>query len=397
MTKFNALLAGLSVALASVSYGQTTSQDGNTPLTAALLADAQTRASLSGQGGAGHDAGGFYLAGDNGFRLNVGGDVQFRYTYNDRGDSDNQYGFSNPLTRRRFSGNLNQNIDFVLSAGFDREGGNASLLDAYAGWSFNEASRLQFGQFRLPFLREYSVDERSQMAADRSVVSSIFGQGRSQGVQFSYDVGNLRLTGAFSDGFNTVNTDFVNPSESDFGLTARADYVIFGLRSDFTDFTADPNQPNALLAGAAVHYQDGDAASDEMFSYTADLTWKNRGWSAFAAGVGRHTEGTSNSFDDFGLEAQGAYRFSNNIEPFARYDAVFADSSRGFDNDTFNFVTVGANYYLYGNAARFTLDAVYSVDNTNGLGNLGNFNNTGLLGSGDEGEVALRAQFQLVF
>jgi hypothetical protein len=368
--------------------------------TAALLSDAQTHSSLNGEQNSGHDSNGFFLAG-NGARLNIGGDLQFRYTYNpSRSDSvfgDNaETGFDIPLAKLRFSGYLNETIDFMFETGYKNNTGDIRLYNAYAGLKAFDHGRFQIGQFRLPFLKEQSIADRYQLAANRSITSSVFGQGYSQGVQFSYNLDNLRLTGAISDGFDTANTDYTDPDESDLALTARAEYAILGSFNDFTEFTSTQSQQNALLAGAAFHYQDGDT-QDAMYTYTGDLTWKYSGWNAFVSGIGRNIETTGGGFDDFGVVLQGGYRVTEQIEPFARYDAVFADSDRGLSNNDFNFVTAGVNYYIYGQAAKFTADAVWSLNETTGLDSMANFSNTGLLGSSDENEVAFRMQFQVLF
>lgn len=396
MRKFNVFASGVFslLAVAGSALAQTDSS------TAAILADAQTRSSLHGDHASGHDNGGFFLA-SNGARLNIGGEFQFRYTYNpDRSNStfgdSSETGFNLPLAKLRFSGNLNETVDFMLETGVEGGNDNVELFDAYAGIRAFDNGRFQFGQFRLPFLQEQNVADRYQLAAGRSVVSDVFGQGYSQGVQFSYTFDSVRLTGAVSDGFDTANTEFTDPAESDLALTARAEYAILGNLNDFTEFTATQSQQNSLLAGTAFHYQDGDT-QDAMYSYTGDLTWRNSGWNAFLSGVGRNTEVSGDDFNDFGVVLQGGYRVTEQIEPFARYDAVFADSDRGFDNSEFNFVTAGVNYYLYGQAAKFTADAVWSLNETTGLDSMANFSNTGLLGSTDENEITLRAQFQLLF
>lgn len=395
MMKITSLMvAGALTLLAGTATAQT---DASRATTAAMLADAQTRTSLSDGQGAGHDANGFFLTG-SGARLNIGGDIQFRYTYNTNssGSNNDEMGFNIPLARLRFSGNLNENIDYMLEGEFDSDSGNASLADAYAGWTLSRGARFQFGQYRLGFMREVNVAERYQLAVDRSIVSSVFGQGRSQGVQFSYDAGDFRFIGSVSDGFNTANTDFTDPAESDFALTGRVEWLAFGNRSNLTDFTSQRDQDGSLLLGGAFHYQDGET-QDTMYSYTGDISWENHGWNAMLSGVGRNIETSGSDLTDYGVALQGGYRVTDNIEPFARYDVVFADSSRGLNNDNFSFITAGVNYYMYGHAAKFTVDAVYSLDSTTGLGTLGNFSNAGMLGSSDDGELALRAQFQLLF
>lgn len=376
------------------------SQDSVRATVSQMMSDAQSRTSLSNGGApAGHDANGFFLAGDNGFRLNIGGDLQFRYTanLNDNGTGGTEYtgGFSLPLVRLRTTGTLNDSIDFAVELDLNRSSGQATLKDAYAGINML-GGNWRFGQFKLPFLREQLVSDHYQLAADRSVVAYIFNMDRSQGVQATYDVGNLRIQGAFSDGFNTANTDYTDARESDYALTGRAEYLVSGERADFKDFTSSSDKGVELLAGGAFHFQNGKT-QDRLYSYTGDLSFKNGAWSAFAAGVGRNVETVGGSFDDYGVVGQVAYRVTEKFEPFARYDAVFADSDRGLAQDNFNFVTAGVNYYLAGHAAKFTVDGVWSLNETTGLNSLGGFSGTNLLGSPNKNEVVARVQLQVMF
>jgi len=86
-TKKISLLAFAGIAL-GVAGGASANNDEVRALVAEMLADADTRSSLLMSGGnAGHD-GKFFLADTDGnFRLNVGGQVQFRYIAN-FGDSN---------------------------------------------------------------------------------------------------------------------------------------------------------------------------------------------------------------------------------------------------------------------------------------------------------------------
>ena len=397
-------------ALVSSSLAQTTTaapgagQDNTRAVVSQMLADAESRSALAGPGAtAGHDDAGFFLAGDNGFRLNIGGDLQFRYTanFNDFGGSSSNLnddytgGFSLPLTRIRATGTLNTSIDFAVEGDFNRSSGQASLKDAYFGIN-GLGGNWRFGQFKLPFLREQLVSDRYQLAADRSVVASIFSQDRSQGVQATYDLGNLRIQGAFSDGFKTLNTDFTDASEADYALTGRVEYLVSGDRANFKDFTSVRGQQSALLVGGAFHIQDGKN-QDRFYAYTGDISYKNGGWNLFASGVGRTTSMTGGDFNDYGVTVQGGYRVTDQFEPFARYEVIFADSARNLATDDYNFVTAGFNYYMVGHAAKFTLDGVWSLDETSGLGSLGGFSNTNLIPSTDKNEVVVRAQFQVLF
>jgi hypothetical protein len=139
---------------------------------------------------------------------------------------------------------------------------------------------------------------------------------------------------------------------------------------------------------------------------------KGDSWNVFAAGYGRYisTRGpvgnpSTPEFNDFGAVVQAGYRVEKTTEIFARYDGVYLDSNRhSSGNDNFNFVTVGVNEYFAGQAAKGTVDLVYSIDKTaNLIGARGvpqaGFPSTGLglLGDSKDGEVAIRFQLQLLF
>lgn len=335
----------------------------------------------------------------NGAKLNVGGSFQFRYGYATDvvATDDDVNGFNLPLARLNVNGNLNNDIDFRIEGGFATDGGDFGLNEAFAGVSIWDGARFQFGQFRLPFLAEQNIGAEFQLAADSSVVSDIFGQGYSQGAQFGLTGDSYRLLAAVSDGFNTANTDFDDVQESDFAFTARGEYAIFGKVSDFNAFSALPDQNNAMLAGAAFHYQDENDDAESVMSYTGDLNWKVAGFNAFASAVGRNVDSVGGSFDDFGVVAQAGYRITDALEPFARVDAVLPDSDRGFSEDTYTFVTGGANYYIYGYAAKFTLDAVYMMQATQELAGMNDFSDVPFILTDDDGAIAVRGQFQVLF
>ncbi len=329
--------------------------------------------------------------------LHVSGDLQFRYTANfgqeNVSRNDFEGGFSLPSTRLRFNGTVNS-FDYTIVGAFNESDGTANLQDAFVGYGWNNY-RLQMGQFRLPFMHEVNVDEIHQLSASRSVVAELFGQGRSQGVQLSADAGNFRFTGAFSDGFGSENTSFTDSTESDSALTGRVEWLLNGNFSSYNDFTSEVNADMTTVLGVAAHYED--AQDHRLFSYTADFSFEKNGWNAFAAGVGRNVEDNNgDSMNDWALMGQTGYRLTNDVEIFGRYEYINPDSDRNIE-DNYSFATAGVNYYLYGHAAKLTADAVYSVDRTDGLNSMGDFSDTALLGSAEEGETALRLQFQLVF
>ncbi|MGQ0627461.1 MAG: hypothetical protein ACT4PL_05090, partial [Phycisphaerales bacterium] len=236
-----------------------------------------------------------------------------------------------------------------------------------------------------------------------------------------------RMWVSFNDGANALNTDFSSGSpggarpsgESDWSFTARAEFKLAGKSFDeFKDFTSKEGSDFAALLGVAGHYQGSAntvaaADVDEVYlGYTADLTIKTGGLTGFIAFAGSNSElragGTDTDISDFGIIGQIAYRFTN-TEPFVRYDGLFYDEDRlaaANDEEDQGFLTVGVNHYFAGHAAKLTVDAVVSLDDNgdNGTPTIAPnasasvySNGQGLLSSPDSGQIAIRAQFQLMF
>lgn len=410
-----AMMAGVALGMGNAAaLAQSANLDESRAYQAELLADAQGRTSLLQAGTSGYDGKFFLASADGNYRLNVGGQVQFRYTIanaeeDDNGDDDEDtaIGFSLPRTRLNFSGNLfNPNFTYYIQGDFDRDGGEFGLLDAFGKYQFQNNWSVRFGQFKLPLLREELVSSKYQLAVDRSVVNSIFGQGRSQGIEFGFQQENFRGAFAFSDGVGTANTDYVSGVEADYALTGRVEFKWAGAWSQFEDFTSWTNSDFAGMVGGAIHWQDGGetigTSDTELLQYTIDASIEGNGWNVFGAFIGAHGENdeTDSDFDTFGVVVQGGIFVQEQTELFARYDVVIPDDDddNGGDDDPFNTLTAGVNYYFIprSHAAKFTADFAYFFDEMADSGVSPN-SNVGLLPSDDDGNWALRLQMQILF
>lgn len=391
-------------------------------LVADMLSDAETRSSLLQSGSsAGHDGHFFLASPDGAFRLNIKGQMQFRYTANFREDGnrtrdDFNSGFTNQRMRLVFDGHVYNDFFFKFQSQFAGNGGADILLDSFFGYEFDNGMKIQAGQFKLPFSREELTSSTKLLAADRSFTDGLFGGGRSQGVMLSYSQDQWRASVAFSDGFGALNTGFTNDrpanptGESDFAFTGRFEYLGAGAWDQFKDFTSPRGSEGvAWMIGAAGHFQSGAdslvptvADGGTNFSWTVDASVEGDGWAGFAAFYGRHSDqkftgpGTGSS-DQYAFVAQGSYYLTDNVEPFVRWDEIIPDSGTSF-----NTLTAGANYYIHGHAAKFTLDFQWFMDapsaTTFDQGVLGGNPGIGLIGSGiDKNEFVVRAQFQLLF
>lgn len=416
-------------------------------LVAEMLSDAQTRSSLlAAPGGTtcGYDKGFALASGDGNFRLVFGGYTQLRYLAVFRDDgrgnaptgvpgNDNSFegGFENRRTRLKFSGNIvNPDLTYVVQGEFSdtSNAGNFFLRDANFTYQLGDGWCIKGGQYKLPFLREEYMDDTKRLAVEGSQATAAFNQGRSQAVELGFRKENYRVLMDFSDGLNTLNTDFAtaagapNPTASDYAFTGRVDWSPDGKVSDFDEFTSRQDAPWVFNLGGAVHVQGssntrgpGGQADTTLLGYTADAMLKGGGWSFFAQfmGMSAHRPNVppqiaAASTDDYGLVLQAGCRFLKDDEAFFRYAAVFYDSDRGFADDRQDFATFGWNHYFAGHAAKLTVDVEIALQPTiNAAGatlvpsTISGANiitpGQGLLRSADANALAVRAQMQVMF
>jgi hypothetical protein len=317
-------------------------------------------------------------------------------------DEDTTTGFQARRTKIWAKGNVAENWGFKVQGNFNRDGGDFELEDAYITNDINDSWSWQFGQFRLPLLREDSVSSANQLAVERSLTNEVFRQNRSQGVQFNYTGDAFRFMGAFSDGLRTQNTDFNSMAEADYALTGRFEWKWAGDWAQFEDFTSWQGDDNAGMLGAAIHYQGGGetggpTADIDVLRATADISFEGNGWNAFGAFIYDDTEPDGfDSTTNYGWLVQGGVFLNEQWELFGRYDMTMPDDD--LDLDDFSTITAGVNYYItpQSHAVKFTGDVQYFLDEVDG-GLTVITTGAGNLPDDSDGQFVIRLQFQLVF
>jgi len=311
-----------------------------------VLADADSRANMVGNGSP--------------VTVNVHGFTQFRWTYNHSATDgvDNTHGFNLPRTRLEVSGDV-YDWDYVISGQWN-DGNAFNLLDAYA-----ERSGFRFGQFKSPFMKEVLVGQTDTLASERTLVANTFGQGRSQGIQYGFDLaGGFGAKVAYTDGFNTANGAGV---ANGYALTGRLDYdgewfdVGFAASHnsldtiDFNTWTIDASTSwNALEFGGAYVKQTGDATGE-----------------------------------NWGATLYAKYNVRDNLDIFAQYEKGHFE---GVATDL-SIATVGFNYAITPNM-KWTSDLGYSY---NGIDAGWNLANSGWDATASDGEYLIRTQLQVKF
>jgi hypothetical protein len=355
---------------------------------------------------AGYNNGFKIQSADGNFVMQPGLIFQFRNITNWNTASDDvQNGFEFRRLRPRLDGSfLSKDLTYSIVLDTGRNVGTISLLDAWAKYAFTKEWSVKFGQFRNSWIHEGDVSDIRQLAVERSILDATLGGSttdRVQGVELAYSSGDVPLKAnvSFNDGENSKNTDFRDSDgpdatsriDSNFGLSGRVEYKFFGKWDDYKDLTAKYVKEDMLVAGAGINFsQNGDA---NVTRTVADIQYERAdGWSAFGQVLYVY-----NGIDDssnYGFGGQVGYMINPKIEVFGRYSYVNFDTPiNGEDN--FHEITAGANYYFgpdgaWGYNCKFTLDVNYlptgSPGNQTGLGYL----------AGDENQIVVRAQFQIV-
>lgn len=363
----------------------------------AVLADVADWADAAISGSAGREGGFFISAGDQ-FSLELSGQVQSRFVFNSLGDGgvtdEAIWGFEMRRTKLTLNGHVaDPTWTYKISFGFGRGDGVAALSDAELARELGNGFRLRIGQFKGPFLREFLVSSKRQLAANRSLVNQEFSLGRMQGIELNWANDAFAWHLMVSDGLRSLNTAWTD-ADTSFAITNRAEWIIRGTRRALADFTSAIDDPIGSLLGAAAHVQrsrSADPAEDGRWltSWTVDFSIEGAGANASVALVGRHREGGG---DVFGTVLQAGYRPADELEVFGRWE--WGDASAAASD--LLVLTVGLTRYWAGHEAKWTTDlgvGFQPVDAIWSSGSAGWRTDDG----GEPGQIVVRSQLQFLF
>lgn len=385
--------------------------------TDAALIDAANRINYQAdQMTAGHDGKKFFLeSADGNFSLGLSGQGQVRYIYNNRSDApgtgiddgDNLAGFQLRRMKLKGSGHIaDPKIGYNFTLASNRDS-NETILEEFAvSYEFDNGIELSAGRFKAPFAFDELTSSSRQQAVERSLVNEQFTVGFTEGVQVEMaPVDDLKLRVMLSDGAGageSGNGDF-NETPVDLAATARADYTIGGSKGFAKDYTSWVEDEMGINIGVAAHHQTfktgvnqaANADLDALTRFTADVLYNHAGLSLFGAVYFETQDAITGGTeaDPFGFQAQAGYTIDDTWEPFVRYEWIDTDVAGA---DEISVITAGVNYYLKKHSAKFTIDGVLALDPLTGIAVS---DGLGLQGdaAGEDGQYAIRAQFQILF
>jgi hypothetical protein len=346
---------------------------------------------------------------DGNYSLSPGIIFQYRNitTYSQNGGSTGSDNTDNGFEVRRLrfileGTAITKDLSYRFQWNTNRTTGNMFNEEAYIQYKFADNFSVKVGQYKEFIYHEQSVPITRQLAVDRSLLNEVFNGGESfvQGVDLLWDNNsNLHADIAFTDGYNSFNTNFQDPPTNpfDFGVHGRVEWLVCG--KDFKGYNAltamGGKSGDFVVLGAGADYsQNGDMS---VIHHNADVQWNSGPLSVYAAYVGLYTDfgngsvGTAGSSYDYGLVAQAGYMINTQWEAFARYDCFHLDNQAAGSEDQFHEAVLGVNYYLHGANARITVDVGWLPN-----GSPSSQTGIGVLANNGENEFFIRGQFQLV-
>lgn len=414
-----------------------------------VLADADSRANLIGDGLTAGWRDGFFLASPDGrFKLGVSGQVQFRFMYNFHDQRPGPFGspgqvqggrhkrgFETTRVRLAFGGHLyTPDLTYFVRGNFQRDrtaqpmAGGFFLQDAWIRYHLNNEISIRIGQFKLPFTREFLISSAHQLAVERSVIDTDLNIGRSQGVEFTYATDTWRFSGVFSDGgtdnlagpaqiatFNTPMSSAALRTSTEYAWTVRYEHLLAGSWEQFQDITSPMHHEFGMLLGVAGHMQRTEALGQlpnpfqpgpthiKWFAYTIDASVEWGGANLYAAFTHHYVDQPQRNINIFGVVVQGGVYITPKVELFSRYE--FGKWSADLPPGNLDFleplhlITTGVNYYIEGHDVKWTTDFGIAVTQ---VGRAWGREPAGITGYRSEGSQAgpqllFRTQFQLLF
>jgi hypothetical protein len=423
-----------------------------------VLSDADTRTSLQSDfATAGYDKSFFIASPDGKFRLNIKGQIQARFAYNNVNSTatnngpdqaQNLYGFELRRVKLTFAGHvIDPSWQYEVKVAFERNGGSSTpgangqvqLEDVFVQKDFGNGIFFRMGQWKNWFNYEEFTSSSSQQLVDRSIVNQYFSTKFVQGIVLGVQQEWWRTWASYNDGGGNRSIQVVqNANLTEWALTGRLEFLLAGNWNAFKDMQGWIGSDFGASIGAAVNWQRGTGVQGQrntisngslpgmaagtgeqvsMLTWTADLNLRGSGWSVFGAVLGNTAYAftpTATLTDDpnsIGVVVQGGLFLTDNLELVARYEGLWvtdgvagATTANALNNQTLNVVTLGANWYFARNSLKFSTDVGYAfnpIKYSNGLFGEGisgaDYRTTMSAAGVGNHEFVIRAQMQLLF
>jgi hypothetical protein len=362
-----------------------------------VLADADTRASLQGATANYND--GFTIgSADGNWSMKINGLLQTRW-YSDTVSTDDgtapdvdNDGFETARSEMNFSGTIAGDYGYNIRWDMNNSlgaNGNDDLRWAYGTMQLDDGWSLDAGRMKMHTTRSWIINTEDQMAIDRGITSTATAF-TSTGVALNYSEDDWRLNAGYYNGLLDAPNGAYSANDNSHSWSVRGELLLEGDWGQFDQFTSvEGNSAGTLVGISWWDTGSGDApvppAGVSGWVVDAQLQWD--GSNLYVAYQTASTDAIPADPNTF-LVAYGVY-LDSNWEVYGRYQSVDPDVVGTNDAE---IMTVGVNYYLAGNNAKWSLDYSWADDGILGNPQLG-WQGAGVV----QDEEMLRMQLQFAF
>ena len=364
----------------------------------AVISDADARASLrEDRATAGYKNDFFLGSPDGSFLLEFSGQLQLRYMFSHQQSSptdDDVGGFDVRRLQLKAGGHIvTPRLQYSISVQAGASTSTPQLLDAWSSYELTEGLEVKLGRFRPPFLKEHDISSKRQLLVDRSLIARAFGLNRDLGLLLDFEGDGIRAEAA------VVDADRELSSDRNWIASARAEALILGKWKRLNDLTSWPDDDEPTIAvGSGIRLREKDRhnpdkADSQTLGWTIDVSAEGAGKSISAAVIGNHRDKEGGpTLNQYGLVLQAGWFVGRDWELVARYEYGEADGI----GEELSIATAGINHYIAKHDIKWTTDVGY------GLNPVSDFWSSETLGwrtdsDGEEGQIIVRSQFQILF
>ncbi|HHT9105668.1 MAG TPA: porin [Candidatus Wujingus californicus] len=334
----------------------------------------------------------FRLPDDN-YTLNLGGRLQFQYTFKDKDEDFDESDVQDINLRRArvyMGGNIyTKFIHYYVELDGDKF--NVGLRDFYIYVTPIEELNGKFGYFKVPFNRQRMTTSGKLLFIDRSIANDEFTQDRDYGVDIYGKPfeGHIEYHAAVFQGAGEDPEKWDNGDNLDNKLlyVLNFRYNPFG-KYDYYDET-DVKYSDKLKATIGASVAFNGKVNDEKIKDTntvvgvVDLGVRYKGftWDSdyFVRTEDPESDGDTVDSDGFYTQA-GYFVIPKKLEVAARYSML--DPNNDINNDVEKEYTAGVNYYFRAHRSKIQADVGYYVTDSEDQ---------------DKEENRIRIQYQIIF
>lgn len=302
------------------------------------------------------------LEGLNAEAPKAGAAIRFVYS-NLSGDS-----YPNPTSsfdlrhvRPTWSGDLLAGkLTYKLMLGFDKNFQKSQVLDAYGEYQVVKGLNVRFGQYKVPFDRQFLTPYTATQFAELGVGDL---------KPFERDRG-VTLRGAFSKGLlaydvgvfngNSISTNYNSKNKNGQDKQGHLYSGRFSVnpQGDYGYKLALPGKVKEFKSTLGFACAAGQVNNDttDVFAYCVDLAARGKGFTSLVE-YQNHESKTSTKLKTSGITVESGYFITNKFETMGRYSAKKVKNG----NETTE-MTFGLNYYFSDNDAKLVFNVCHFSD-----------------------------------